>query len=348
MGGSEKRNGITIAGNIVTDVVKDIDVYPSVGMLSSISRITRGVGGSVPNVGIDLTTIDPSFPVKGLGCVGDDEYGRYVLGELTRHGVDTSGIRVLKDAATSFSDVMSLPTGDRTFFHLRGANALFGPEHVDVSKLDCRILHAAYILLLDRFDAEDEEYGTVMARFLCSVRQRGIETSLDIVSDSAGCYAKTVVPALRYCDYFIVNENECCAVWQTEPRKSDGSMDLSALESAMRRTLEAGVKQKVVVHAKELSACLSRSGAFTVVPSLDVPDGFIKGSVGAGDAFCAGALYSICHGAGDREMLEFASAAAAASLSSENAVDGMRTREEINALMRAFSRKKLDFSPEGK
>ena len=29
MGGSEKRNGITIAGNIVTDVVKDIDVYPS-------------------------------------------------------------------------------------------------------------------------------------------------------------------------------------------------------------------------------------------------------------------------------------------------------------------------------
>ena len=75
--GTNGQSGITIAGNIVADVVKDIEVYPSVGMLSSINRVTRGVGGSVPNVGIDLAKIDPSLPVSGIGCVGDDDYGRF-------------------------------------------------------------------------------------------------------------------------------------------------------------------------------------------------------------------------------------------------------------------------------
>ena len=32
-----ERTGITLAGNILTDVVKNIDVYPTIGMLSTVS-----------------------------------------------------------------------------------------------------------------------------------------------------------------------------------------------------------------------------------------------------------------------------------------------------------------------
>ncbi len=337
---AKKQDGIAIAGNIVTDVVKDIDVYPDVGMLSSIRRITRGVGGSVPNVGIDLAKIDPSLPVDAFGCVGNDEYGRYVLEELKKYRIRTHGIHVLDSAHTSFSDVMSLPTGDRTFFHLRGANASFSPEHIDPVQLNCRILHIGYILLLDRFDAADRQYGTVMARFLHETQQRGIKTSVDIVSSSDGKYAQTVIPSLKYCDYFIVNENECCAIWGEDPRRENGAIDLNALERAMQKTLDQGVGEKVIVHAKELSLCLTRGAGFTLVPSLELPEDFIKGSVGAGDAFCAGALYSILHDADDKSMLEFASAAAAASLSSENAVDGMCDKAGIIELMSRFRRMK--------
>ena len=344
--GTNGQSGITVAGNIVADVVKDIEVYPSVGMLSSIKRVTRGVGGSVPNVGIDLAKIDPLLPISGIGCVGDDDYGRYLLGELNRYGIDTRGIRVLKNAATSFSDVMSLPTGDRTFFHLRGANAEFSPGHINLDTLNSRILHIGYILLLDRFDAEDYEYGTVMSRFLCEVQQRGIKTSVDIVSSSDGKYAQTVIPALKYCDYFIVNENECCAVWQENPRHTDGRIDLYALKRAMQRTMDQGVGEKVIVHSRELSLCLTRGGGFTLVPSLELPESYIRGSVGAGDAFCAGALYSIYHGSDDSEMLEFASAAGAASLHCENAVDGMLSRQELVRLMRRFPRQRLDLPKE--
>lgn len=130
----------------------------------------------------------------------------YMLSQLQRHQINTSSIRVTDASPTSFTDVMSLPGGERTFFHVRGANALFSPEDIDVSTLTCQMLHIGYILLLDRFDASDEEYGTAMARFLHQVQQAGIKTSIDVVSDSSGDFAAKVIPALPYCDYVIINE----------------------------------------------------------------------------------------------------------------------------------------------
>lgn len=335
----KERRGITVAGNIVADAVINIDRYPQIGMLSNISSVSRSVGGCVPNTGIDLAKIDGSLPVSAIGCIGNDEYGRFIVSQLKRFGIDTSRIVVSDKTNTSFSDVMNLPTGERTFFHLRGANAEFDPSQISLPGLSCRILHIGYILLLNRFDAEDPEYGTVMARFLHDVQAQGVLTSVDMVSDSAADYAKTAKPALKYCDYFIVNEIECCAIWGLSPRKNGQILDLAAVREAMRRTMDCGVKEKVVVHAKEAGFCLSRDGSFTAAPSLDIPEAMMKGSVGAGDAFCAGALYGIYHQMKDQEMLEFASAAAACSLFAENAVDGMKNRQEIVEMMRRFPRK---------
>lgn len=66
---------------------------------------------------------------------------------------------------------MNLPTGERTFFHARGANAEFSPDDIDLSSLSARMLHIGYILLLDSFDNADFEYGAVMARFLHDVKE---------------------------------------------------------------------------------------------------------------------------------------------------------------------------------
>lgn len=337
-----ERRGITIAGNIITDIVKRVECYPQMGMLANITSVSRSIGGCAPNVAIDLAKIDPSVPVSALGCIGDDEYGRYLIAQLQRYNIDTVGIKVTEAAPTSFTDVMSLEGGDRTFFHARGANALFSPADIDLMGLRCHILHIGYILLLDSFDAEDPEYGTVMARFLSDTQQMGIKTSIDVVSDSTGNFAEKIIPALRYCDYVIINEIECCSIWGLEPRKPDGTLDISALRDAMTRTMACGVAEKVVVHSKEAGFCLSSDGTWTAVPSLQIPSEQIKGSVGAGDAYCAGCLYAIYHQMSDREMLEFASATAACNLFAENAVDGMRSRQEILQLMCEYPRKPLE------
>ena len=337
-----ERTGIAIAGNILADIVKTVDIYPEIGMLAHITGVSRAVGGCVPNTAINLAKIDHDIPIGAIGRVGDDEYGRYVLSEMNQHRIDTRQVSVSLAHPTSFSDVMSLPSGERTFFHSKGANLEFSPSDVDIAALNCTILHIGYIFLLDEFDREDREYGTVMARFLHDVQQHGIKTSIDMVSDSEGDYRAKVVPALPYCDYVIINELESGMISGISAYNEDGTLNVENVERTMRFIAEQGVREKVVVHCKQAGFLYDvRTAAFTVVPSLAIPAEQIKGSVGAGDAFCAGALYGIYNDWNDTKILEFASAAAACNLFSENSVGGMRSKEEILAMEEIYGRKTI-------
>ena len=336
------KQDIVLAGNILVDIVKTVDLYPQLGMLANISAVKQAVGGCVPNTAIDLAKMDPSLKLGAIGRVGQDAYGDYALSQLQEHGIDTSRISRSAAAPTSFSDVMSLPSGERTFFHARGANAEFVPEQAGLESLQCDMLHVGYLMLLDGFDAEDAEYGTRMARFLHDAQALGMRTSVDAVSSASADYQRTILPALRYCDYAIVNEIESCGIWNIAPRNAEGMLDIAAVRSAMERMAQSGVRCKVIVHSKEAGLCLDvPTGAFTMVPSLDLPAGQIAGSVGAGDAFCAGCLYGLWKGYDDQKLLRYASAAAACNLSAENAVDGLRSVQDIGQMAEAYPRRKL-------
>ena len=339
---SEKKSGITVAGNMILDVVKTIDKYPEQGMLAYISSAERAIGGCAPNTATDLAIIDSSLPVSVLGRVGDDEYGRFLIDKMRSKGIDVSAITVSNTCDTSFTDVMSLPTGERTFFNAKGANAEFSPDDVDLSALRCKIFHIGYILLLDEFDKEDSEFGTVMARFLNDVKALGVKTSVDVVSSSNESeYKAKILPVMPYTDYLIINETEICTIWGYNPRKPDGSIDIETVKRAMIKAMEKGVNEKVIIHAKEACFCLDKSGEFTKLGSLKIPHELIAGSVGAGDAFCAGCLYGIYNGFNDMEILEFASASAACSLFAENSVDGMKNKKEIRKIAESYERREV-------
>lgn len=336
-----EKKGITVVGNMLLDIVKNIESYPAKGMLVDVSDISYAVGGCVPNTSINLAKIDNSIPVSVIGKVGSDENGRFILSRLQQNGINVSRVSFSKETPTGFCDVMSIPGGERTFFHKRGANAEFSPRDINIDELSCNHLHIGYILLLDMFDAEDKTYGTVMARFLREVQKRGIKTSVDVVSASEADFGKKVIPALKYCNYVIINELECCAIWGLEARTPSGALNRQKLETAMRKTIDAGVRDRVIVHCKEASYIMDRTYNLTCVPSLRIPPEEIKGTVGAGDAFCAGCLYGIYNSMGDRQILEFASAAAACSLFAANSVDGMRSRGEILKLAEKYGRAEL-------
>lgn len=122
----------------------------------------------------------------------------------------------------------------------------FSPEHID--KLNCKIFHLGYLLLLDSFDKKDEEYGTVSARFLHDLQNRGVKTSVDLISDEKGDYKTFVLPAIKYCDYVIINEVEASKLFDIEVYV-DNKIDLSSIKTIMPETwhwFQAGEEGAVI------------------------------------------------------------------------------------------------------
>ena len=96
----------------------------------------------------------------------------------------------------------------------------------------------------------------------------------------------------------------------------------------------------MIIHTPEIGVCVSENGV-QHVPAYDLPANFIVGTTGAGDAFCAGALYGIYQDKTDKEILEFASAAAVAALSKADATSGLCAEQEIQKLCKGFKRKEI-------
>ncbi|MBE6688026.1 MAG: carbohydrate kinase family protein [Ruminococcaceae bacterium] len=325
--------GIIIAGNLIVDHVKVCDDYPKIGLLTNIREVSDCIGGCAGNTICDIAKIDPSVPLKCFGKVGNDADGTYIKNLLTSLGVNIDGVKTSQTQPTSFTDVMSaISAKERTFFHARGANAEFSIDDIDFDNLEADIFHIGYALLLDGFDAEDPEYGTVMAKTLAKVQAKGIKTCIDVVSESSDRFNRIVTPALKYCTYIIINEVEAELITGITIRDTDGKMSENAIKEACKVFFEKGVGEVVCIHFPEGGYYVDKDGNCTYMSSVNIPKSDIKGKVGAGDAFCAGMLYSLYKGFDAKYSLRVAGAAAACNLTEQNSIDGLRSFDEMMKL----------------
>ena len=310
--------GIAVAGSILVDKINEISAYPAVGELTQIRSVKRAVGGCVPNVAIDLKTLSPETDIYAIGKVGADDEKAFLLQELGSRGIDLTGIRVSREERTSFTEVMSIVGGQRTFFTYPGASADFGLSDINFENFAADMLHLGYFLLLDKVDNGDGE------KILKKAKSQGIKTSIDLVSENSDRY-KLVIPCLKYTDNVIINESEAGKIAGIEPTREN-------LKAIAEKIMSYGIGERVIIHMPTLSVCLSKSGEYTESPSYSLPAGFIKGTTGAGDAFCAGALLGIYLGKSDKEILEISAKAAVGALSAADAVSGMKSLSELDAL----------------
>ena len=335
------NNGITIAGNIIVDSIKHIEKYPRPGMLANIISIDQATGGCLANTIVDLVKIDPELRLVGLGCVGNDENGRFALGYLKDNGVDTSRIIVSETSRTSFTDAMQdRSTGERTFFTYGGANDELVYDSIDYESIDTDIFHLGYALLLAGMDAPDPDYGTVMAKTLAKVQSLGIKTSMDIVSEDSPRAGGIIRCSLRYCDYLIINEQESSMATGIPARDDNGKLIIENMRLLCEKMFDLGVRDIVTIHCPEGGFAMDARGVYFEQPSFDLPKEFIVGTTGAGDAFCAGMLYGLYHGWALKEAMRFGNGVAASSLMGSGGTTEVRNRTGIEQLMSGLNIKK--------
>ena len=317
------RHGIIVSGVALIDRITKIPRYPAEGSLVDITQASFSTGGALCNVLIDLSVLDPTIPLCAVGVLGEDELGERTLTALKQaKGADLSGIR--RRGSASCTDVYeSQATHQRTFFHFRGANSLLDIDDFSFDSCSSRIFYIGYLLLLDTLDGPEPAYGTRMAKLLCLARQAGMETCIDVVSLAADRFAKVCVPALKYTTYCVINEIEAQGITGIALRSKDNQLLEAGIKPALEKLIGFGVAKWAVIHTPEASFGMDVQGQFCREQGAKLPEGYIQGTVGAGDAFCAGVL-CVAHRNGPLpDALRTGNAAACASLRMPGASEGI-------------------------
>ncbi|MBN1999678.1 carbohydrate kinase family protein [candidate division KSB1 bacterium] len=334
---SIKKTGIACAGNWIIDRTKVIDAYPAESTLANIFTETRGGGGCAYNVILNLAKFDPQLPLWALGCIGDDSDAEWILDDCRQYkNINLDFLARTTLAHTSYTDVYCVQkTGKRTFFHYRGANAMFGIQHVDINRLKVSFFHLGYLLLLDTLDSEDQKFGRQSARLLHDLKTQGIQTSIDLVSAPIKDYGPYVFPALRYTDYCIMNDYEAEHLTGIQIYK-DTKISKSGLKKIGGQLFHKGVGNLVVVHFPQGAYAQTSGGKEYFQPALNLPMEFIAGSTGAGDSFCAGILYGIYNNWPLEKSLQFAVCAGAQNLGNVTTTGAITNADGVFELSKKF------------
>ncbi|PZA07217.1 carbohydrate kinase family protein [Meiothermus sp. Pnk-1] len=312
MGGLEAVS----VGIVVADVVaRPVQGSAGRGQLELVEEILLCSGGSAASTGYALARFGISSAV--IGRVGQDGFGDFLANEAARHGAQSLLIRD-PQAATSATQVLVDPEGERTFIHAIGANARLTPADVPLAELRARgakLLHLAGFFALPGMD--DPE-GAPAARLLAQALELGFLTSLDNVWDATGRWER-IHAVLPYSDFFFPSIHDA--------RHITGKWEPKAVAEEL---FALGVRQVVALKmGPEGAWVISRRGERYRLGALAVPA--VDGT-GAGDAFIAGFLAGWLRGRGLCECGQLGSAAGAMCVRAVGAMPGITDWAELESM----------------
>ena len=153
-----------------------------------------------------------------------------------------------------------------------------------------------------------------------------MRTAVEFVS-AQGKFKETAMASLPYADCFLLNEFEA---GQVLGRNVDANRN--DLGTAAQQILEMGARGDVVIHCPAGAVAATQSGEVFAQGSIELPDGYIAGATGAGDAFTAGYLMAWHDDQPPVERLKAGVCVAAASLSDPTPSGGVGSKDECFAL----------------
>src|SRR5499433_2297746 len=121
---TQKNREILVLGDINADIMAHVESWPEPGQECLAERLELHCGGVGANCALALRRWDVS--VELIGCVGTDDFGRFLLKTLAADGVNVRCVRRTGKAMTGMLYINVTPDGQRTFFGSRGANQLVG------------------------------------------------------------------------------------------------------------------------------------------------------------------------------------------------------------------------------
>jgi sugar/nucleoside kinase (ribokinase family) len=266
-----KPYDILVAGEINPDLILSGNVTPEFGQVEKlVNSAVLTVGSSSAIFACEAARL--GLKVAFVGVCGDDIFGRFMLDEMSKRGVDVSNIVIIPGGQTGLSIILA-QGADRAILTYPGLiPALTATEVTNDLLRRSRHLHIASYFLQT---ALQPGLPDLFAR----AHALGLTTSLDTNWDPSGEW-RGFDELLCRVDVFLPNENEALALTGTKE-----------IESAIQRL---GESCKVVAIKLGADGAIARRGGENArAPAIPVE---VVDTVGAGDTFDAGFLFGWLNG----------------------------------------------------
>ncbi len=246
---------------------------PAPAGLVHLDQFRMTAAGTAAGTAVDLAKLGAQ--VTAMGAIGDDLEGRIVTELMEDHGVDVS--RLVRDpaAGTQISILMIGEDGERHTVLVRR-----GPTHLGLEALDRDVVAAADVLHVGGADILAEPVLEPLAQLMAVARERGVKTTLDVLSVCDQNIREQLAPVLGQAQYFFPNEHQLAGL--------TGSDDP---ETAIEILRGLGVENVVATLGGEGSIARGPQGEARV-PALEVE---MVDSTGCGDAFVAGFIVAMAN-----------------------------------------------------
>ncbi len=272
---------------------------------SELEQLEIHPGGSASNSAIMIRTLGSS--VNLLSAVGSDSFGKIILDDLKKNGINASNVKVFKNAATGVGIVI-LSGGEKSILVFRGANSELGGK--DFSDAAVKGVKRVFIASL----VSQKNYA-LFKKAVAAAKKYG----KPVVFAPSITMLHSWLPQLRqlrpHFDVMIVNYEE-------------GSY--YAGRKSVKEILSS-LPARIAVVMKDVEGAYARDERkFFHVSAVPVK---IADTTGAGDAF-SGAFAQAYYSTGSvAESMRTAAAAAALKLTHKGAHFG-KTKAELAAFMK--------------
>lgn len=262
---------VIVVGELNADLILRGDVTPAFGQVEQIvddATLTLGSSSAIFACGAARLGLRVAF----IGKVGADEFGRFVLRELDRRGINTDGVAIDLARPTGLSVILSRPDDRAILTHL-GSIAALRFDEIDLERLShARHLHLGSYFLLDALRPD-------VPRLFDEAKARGLTISIDTNYDPTEQWAGGWHEALQRVDVFLPNEAELLAI----SREASIEEGLDRMSGVPTVAVKLGARGAIARHGSE------------IVHAASIPVEVVD-TTGAGDSFDAGFVYGFLAG----------------------------------------------------
>ncbi len=281
------------------------------GAKVSVESLFLSVGGGSTNTAAGLARM--GLRTAAVAKIGEDEEGDRVQTRLQALGIDTSRFVRTAEHCTGLSVILTGFTGDRTILTYRGASS-----QLSEADLPWDLLQEVPWLFVGSMSGPSAPLFMQLADFAGA---HGIKLALNPGGHQLKVGWEKLRPALEHCTVLFVNKQEAYKLTGVEPRR--GTAD----EEEMMRRLHVAGCGTVFVTAGSEGVEASDGQERHSIPAYKAP---AVSTVGAGDAFAAGALATLIRGGDIPQAMRIGALNAGSVIQRYGATEGLLTWEMAN------------------